>query len=774
MAGSLDSAIRTAQTGLNAMQSSMAVTARNVANLHTDGYSAKEAQLEGSVLSGHGAGVKMGEIQRRVDDSMLLSMRNAFSQFAKLDVKNPYFDRLSNLLGSPDSGTSVKDLMENFVTSLSDLAHDPSLAGGQSELLSNMQTFVNSLGDFSKEVQTMRADADNAVGEDISQVNDLLDNISDLNQRIVRGSFSGDVGDMEDQRDQSIDQLSQLIDITYTKDQDGNISISTKSGMTLVDSNPHHLQHLTAGSTNAGTTFDGGSIDGIYVGDRSDSTEITDDIRSGSLQGLIDLRDNILPDFQKQLDTFANSFKDTINGQSNRGTPYPGSTELDGQHNFIDGEHQKFSFSKNEDSKIVLTDDQGKETRSISIRQLMSIPYTPYGQNPGETYPPAGGWPDPLPSGGSMEDVSNRVRDWLNSKERGGAGLTGATVEWSNPRTAADHTAVPPIEAKPPSGQLNINLHTEFSKMGIIDVESSAQNAKEAKINMYFDDDGKTETPNKEVTGFSSLFGFNNIINDEKPHTQVETKAFDPSYHVSQAGVVELYTATDGLNRAAGVFTIEKGQTLDEIAETFNRNKGIQHFHAEVVRDGKLQRLHIINDNGEEVVMSDKSGAFTQELGAKVVGQDAAQSLSIRQDLLNDPSKLSTGRMTFVAGQASAGHYEIASGDGSILEDMYQDLKNNTTNYDYAGGLHVNPLSPMNYLQASVSDIVQRMSTNEQSTAVQGQVMENMQDQVNNKRQVNLDEELQNLMRYQRSYSASAKIISTIQEMFKSLEGMVR
>ena len=61
--GNLNTALRTAQSGLWTTQQVLDVTSNNVANVNTPGYSRKEAQLDPTVLAGAGVGV---EQQRRV------------------------------------------------------------------------------------------------------------------------------------------------------------------------------------------------------------------------------------------------------------------------------------------------------------------------------------------------------------------------------------------------------------------------------------------------------------------------------------------------------------------------------------------------------------------------------------------------------------------------------------------------------------------------------------------------------------------------------------
>ena len=66
--GDLTQALRSAQSGLLVNQQTLNVVANNIANVNSTGYSRKIVNTESQVIAGVGAGIRISEITRRVDD----------------------------------------------------------------------------------------------------------------------------------------------------------------------------------------------------------------------------------------------------------------------------------------------------------------------------------------------------------------------------------------------------------------------------------------------------------------------------------------------------------------------------------------------------------------------------------------------------------------------------------------------------------------------------------------------------------------------------------
>ena len=337
MASSLTLSLKTAQSGLATSQAALDAVANNIANVNTPGYSRKIVNTEQRVLTGVGAGVQLAEITRAIDEGLLKSLRLENGALNELGVQENFFERAQELFGKPADNTSLSHTINQLTQSLESLAVTPDRILEQSEVVRQGEETARKLRDMTTTIQELRGQADAEITAVVARMNKLGQDISNLNDQIVRNSAtSRDVTDLKDQRDLLIDQLSELVDIRIFFRGDGDAVIFTSAGRTLVDNNATAISHNAASTVGTTTTKAGASFNGIFAGEQIAGNDITSQLRSGKLKGLVDLRDSVLTDIQSQLDELAGELRDTFNQVHNRGVAFPGQQSYTGTRNFLD------------------------------------------------------------------------------------------------------------------------------------------------------------------------------------------------------------------------------------------------------------------------------------------------------------------------------------------------------------------------------------------------------------------------------------------------------
>lgn len=200
----------------------------------------------------------------------------------------------------------------------------------------------------------------------------------------------------------------------------------------------------------------------------------------------------------------------------------------------------------------------------------------------------------------------------------------------------------------------------------------------------------------------------------------------------------------DGLN-AAG----EPGYGDDTSAEDIRASlDGVDNLTASFTADGKLR---IAADAGYEFSFSEDSSGALAVLGVNAYfsGTNAAD-ISVRADLLEDPSRLATGRI--IDGQlvangtameiAALQDRELAALDGATIQGFWGDrVQRIAVDTEYAA-------------DRTESAQIVRESLEAQRAAASG---------------VSIDEESINLINYQKQYEGSARIISVARELLDTL-----
>lgn len=372
MPDSLTLALRTAQSGLLANQKALGAVSNNVANVNTEGYSRQIVKLEQRVLAGNGAGVQLAALTRRIDESLMKSVRSESGALNAIRVQQTFFQRTQQLFGAPGDDASLSHTLNRFTQALESLSVTPHGALEQRELVRAADDVAIQFRQMSASIQDLRLDADRRIGQALSEVNGLLDQVADLNQKIVRnGTIGHGVGDLEDQRDQALDRLSQLIDTQVFNRGNGDTVIFTSGGRILVDGGVRPLSHHPAAAISATFTHASGDISGIYSGDKLPANDLTTEIRSGELKGLIEMRDGILPNFQETLNVLAGELRTTVNEIHNRGVGFPGLREMSGSHTFTDPSSETLGITG--DVAIVLFDGTGAAVAQAHLSDLVAL-----------------------------------------------------------------------------------------------------------------------------------------------------------------------------------------------------------------------------------------------------------------------------------------------------------------------------------------------------------------------------------------------------------------
>lgn len=321
------SAIRSiATSALTSTQVRMQVTSSNIANADVDGYTKKTATQAATTSSGAGTGTLVTAIKSDVDKFLLRDLISAASELGAAEAANGKLDTLQSQLGSTtssdDSGTSISDTISTLLTSLTSLSGTVESDTLQGLVVESLDAVATQLRETSATVQDLRAQADEGIADAVDAANEALETISDLNEQIVSAKALGQTtADLEDKRNTALQTLATQLDVSYIVRSNGEMRVSTTSGTTLVDGSVHKLSYAPAAVVGADTVFSGVTVDG---------KDISSEISSGTIGGLIEQRDTVLVAVQDSLDTLATALIDSLNAAYNAGSSVPAPSTLTG------------------------------------------------------------------------------------------------------------------------------------------------------------------------------------------------------------------------------------------------------------------------------------------------------------------------------------------------------------------------------------------------------------------------------------------------------------
>lgn len=310
--GGLSGTLGIAVNALLADQGAMEVTSNNIANANTPGYTREQANLAeqqpveiGNLLFGEG--VTLQSIQSIRDPVLEMRIQQENQVQGKL---NSFLDGTNQVqaLFNETQGVGLESVLSQFFNSFQALSTDPTSTPLRQGVLSAAQNLVNTFHQESSSLSQIKSGLDQTVTQDVSQVNQLTSAIAQVDSQISSSQVSGQsAGALIDQRTQLVNQLSGLIGVSVTNAENGAYTISTQDGMPLVAGN-QSFSLQTQLDPSSGTQH-------VYF----NANDITSTITQGELGGVFQVRDQVIPSVQGQLDSLAASVVSSVNAQNAAG-----------------------------------------------------------------------------------------------------------------------------------------------------------------------------------------------------------------------------------------------------------------------------------------------------------------------------------------------------------------------------------------------------------------------------------------------------------------------
>lgn len=337
---SLSQILSSAMSGLSAAQSGMQTVSNNISNASVPGYARQATNVTTRVNSGTVSGVVVGEPSRVADKFLESAVYGRAGTSGAAEARADYLDRLQSLLGSTDSSSSLVSQLTAITTSVSEITGLQGSASSVALFTGNIQDTIDTLNDLQDNVTELQSEVESEVIDTVDRINELLVKINDLNSEVSRAQGLGlTTSGPADQRMSALEELSGLIGITVREQADGKVYIETESGQSLLDNRLRQLKYAS-GTGAAQPTYDDIEIvfsdangnQGASTGEVIDASTV-----GGKLEGLLDTRDRILPNFTEQLGQVFTGLAQQLNEASNNGTTLPPPNTLTGQNNGLIG-----------------------------------------------------------------------------------------------------------------------------------------------------------------------------------------------------------------------------------------------------------------------------------------------------------------------------------------------------------------------------------------------------------------------------------------------------
>lgn len=214
-----------AKRALFAQQHALYTTGHNIANANTKGYTRQRVNFEADTALPTaaknrfgtpyqiGTGVKGGSIERIRNRFLDLQFRGENSLAGYWEKRADALGRMENVLNDLNE-TGLSKVMDDFWSSLQDLAVNPTNSGARSVVVQRGIALGETFDYLNGQLSQIRSDLKEEVTTTTRDINLILENINELNKQIKSLEINGYTpNDLYDARDNLIDELSAIVPI---------------------------------------------------------------------------------------------------------------------------------------------------------------------------------------------------------------------------------------------------------------------------------------------------------------------------------------------------------------------------------------------------------------------------------------------------------------------------------------------------------------------------------------------------------------------------------
>jgi flagellar hook-associated protein 1 FlgK len=287
----------TAQSIFNNTGKQTDVTSKNIANVGNANY-VKRTAILGTTM--YGANIVTNG---RAQNESLFRQTIASSSFASgQKTVLTGLEEMKSLFGGNDYESSPAQYMKKLRESLDGYAAKPSDAALAATAVTSATDVASSLNKASSELQAMRLRADKEISLQVDKLNGLLAKFEEANNEVkAQTAMGGDASDALDQRETLLKDISSIIGINVVNRENNDVALYTTEGATLFEVVPRKVTFKAQPGYDATTTGNAIYVDSVALKASTGSNTTAE----GSLQGLMQVRDDLAPTMQSQLDEIA-------------------------------------------------------------------------------------------------------------------------------------------------------------------------------------------------------------------------------------------------------------------------------------------------------------------------------------------------------------------------------------------------------------------------------------------------------------------------------------
>lgn len=311
---SLITSLYTGASAIYTAQTAVQVTGNNISNASTEGYSRQDASITSaaSISQGgltYGTGVSVDSIERIEDPFITEQLIAQSANYGEYNAKSSPLSDIEALLSIDES--SLSSDIDAFFDAWSELAANPDGTTERQQVILEAGNIVYQANQISQQFSDITTSINEDLESIVPELNDQLEQIASLNEAIQKAELSGsDANTLRDERNLLTQQVSESVGATSYTNEDGMVCLQLENGLPLVvDDQASTLSTLQVGGNTE-----------LYLTSGSSTYSLSSDNFGGEVKGLMDVRDEVIPELENDIDYLVYELATAVNTAHQTGT----------------------------------------------------------------------------------------------------------------------------------------------------------------------------------------------------------------------------------------------------------------------------------------------------------------------------------------------------------------------------------------------------------------------------------------------------------------------
>ena len=312
--------------GLSALQTqkkSIETTGHNIANANNEDYSRQrviQTAKEPNILPGsnfmQGTGVKVEDIRRIQDQFINQQVREESQESGYWKQIQSGMERIEYIFNEP-SDSGLQSAFDKFWNSLQDLNTYPNDTATRAAVKNQGMVLSKAFRNINEQMMDYKRSLNSDLEKKVSEINSIADRISRYNKQITTALASNNTpNDLLDKREALFNDLNELTTVKGKTDKVGNLNI-TIDGKKLVSKFDTNKLEVAESDNKP-------YADKVIIDISGNKVNIKPE--TGEIRGIMDVRDQEIPNYLDTLDDIAKSFADKFNEKHSNGFDLKGNT----------------------------------------------------------------------------------------------------------------------------------------------------------------------------------------------------------------------------------------------------------------------------------------------------------------------------------------------------------------------------------------------------------------------------------------------------------------